>query len=132
MLSNAGIISFVVGGATPIPAGSRVKFDVNTVNSVVVCGHADQEIGTAILYSGKNVYAVGDAIGVKLNNAPGTRTVIVGAVFALGAEPVALLRDDNGQVSPTGAGTAYAIALEAPQAVGDMVEALAGPPFTLP
>jgi hypothetical protein len=134
MLTNQGIISFVVGGATPIPAGARVKFDAGTANAVVVAAHGDAEIGTAILYSGKDSYAVGDAVGVKLNNAPGSRHVIANSVFALqtGGAPTVLKRDDNGAVSDVAAGTAYAIALEAPSAVGDIVEALACPPFTLP
>lgn len=127
MLTNEPIISFVVGGATAIPAGARVKFDTNSVSSVVVAGHADQEIGTAILYSGKASYAVGESIGVKFLNAPGTRTLIASGAFAIGAT---LKRDDNGKVDDGAAGTNFAIALEAAAADGDLVEALCLPGVT--
>ncbi len=127
MLSNEGIISFVVATAA-ISAGARVKLKSGSATEVETAGIADVEIGTAILYSGKSSYAVGEAVGVKLLNAPGTRSVIALSSWAAGAT---LKRAASGKVDDAGLGTVFAIALEAATADGDVVEALAIPGVTV-
>ena len=119
MLRNEPIISF--NAAEAISAGARVKFSSGT-NTIVNAVLADVEIGTAILYSGKSSYAIGDAVGVKLNNAPGTRTVIANGAIAVGA---VVKRAAAGKVAPaSGTGANYAIAMEAAGADGDLIEVL--------
>ena len=135
MLSNQGIITFTNTGDVEIPAGARVKLDPNTIAAgsvygVVLAGPNEQEIGTAILYSGKNAYWPGKDVGVKLLNSPGTRTVLANGAFAVGD---LLLRDVNGQVGNAASGAAgpqFGIAFEAATAEGDNVEALAEIGFT--
>lgn len=112
--------SFIASGA--IPAGARVKFVAGDPTKVQVAGVNEAEIGTAILHCGKDSYADGTAVGVKLLAEAGGRHVIAAGVIALGAS---LLRAANGKVDDGGAGTEIGlVAVEAATADGDIIEAI--------
>lgn len=116
---RSSITSFIA--AETIPAGARVKFASGSIVRVELADAADNEIGTAILHSGKSSYAVDTEVGVALVGHPGTRTCIATAAFAAG---VIVKRDVDGKVDDGAAGSDFGIALEAAAEAGDTVEVL--------
>lgn len=119
---SPGIPSYVAGET--IPAGARVKFSPGSAIEVVLSDATDIEIGTAILYGGKDVYSEGDAVGVKLLADGGTRTAIANGVIAAGAT---VKRQDDGKVGTGGGGDNFGIACESATTDGDMIEVMWAP-----
>jgi hypothetical protein len=107
-----------------IPAGARVKLVSGSAMRVELADAADNEIGTAILFSGKSSYAPDTEVGVKLIYSDGTRTALAasGSVTAGGV----VYRAADGKVSHTGSDI-FGYALEASAADGDPIEVLYAP-----
>lgn len=108
-----------------IPAGARVKFVAGSAVRVELADAADDlELGTAILHSGKDSYAVDSEVGVQLRAASATRTAIAANGSITAGAPV--YRADDGKVSnaSVGGSTVCGIALEASGADGDKIEIL--------
>jgi hypothetical protein len=119
MSSNSGfsfVTTFIVSGAA-IPAGSRVKYVGN--RRVALAGVGDTEIGQALVDTGKDSYAIGDAVGIIMKYP--TRYCLAGGAFADGDT---LKRAANGKLVNDGSGADYALALAAATADGDLVEVL--------
>lgn len=95
----------------------RVKFDSD--GRVTQAGLADQDIGVAM----DAAFAAGDAISVKLRNAPGTVPMIAIEALTNGA---LVYTEANGKVQDTAASTAFLVgrALEAATNDGDIIEVL--------
>lgn len=115
---SPGKQTFIAGET--ILAGARVKFGAN-VQTVVLAGETDVEIGTAEFYSGKSSYASGTPVGIVPLTHNGTRTCLAAGAFAAGAS---VKRMAGGKVDDTGAGAVFGIAMEAATADGDQVEVL--------
>lgn len=107
MLSQS-IVSYIA--AETIPAGARVKFVSGSSNRVELADSTDNDIGTALLYSGKSSYAAESAVGVALNNHPGTRTLLTDASAIAAGELV--YKANDGKVAHTGTDI-YGVALDA-------------------
>ncbi|REJ65837.1 MAG: DUF2190 family protein [Planctomycetota bacterium] len=95
----------------------RVKFDSD--GRVTKAGLTDQDIGVAM----EPAFAAGDAIPVKLRNAPGTVPMVADEAMAVGA---LVYTEADGEVQDTAASTAFLVgrALEAATAAGDIIEVL--------
>jgi hypothetical protein len=81
----------------------------------------EAEIGTAILHCGKDSYADGTAVGVKLLAEAGGRHVIAAGAIVKGAS---LLRAANGKVDDGGAGTEIGLVALEDAAADDVFEAI--------
>jgi len=112
---DSGYLSCVADAA--IGQYERVKFDAD--GRVTQAGLADQDIGVAM----EPAFAAGDAIPVKLRNAPGTCPMIAIEALAVGA---LVYTETAGKVQDTAASTAFLVgrALEAATADGDVIEVL--------
>ncbi len=102
--------TFVAGGA--IAAGARVKL---TAGKTALCGLDELGIGTQETQS----FADGDYVGVRLWNAQGTRKMIAGGGFALGA---AVYGAANGKIDDVSTLAVIGTALEAASGDGSIVE----------
>jgi hypothetical protein len=104
-----------------IPAGARVK--LRAAGVVELADAADQEIGHALLHSGKSSYPANTPVGVQLINQPGTVTALAGGNIAAGDK---VYRTGDGKVLGTADGACIGTAFEA-GADGDWIEILRDP-----